>query len=49
MKVLLVEPGTSPYETESVGGLESLQAAVGGDIMATYPFDALVRLSCIDP
>lgn len=36
MKVLMVEPGKSPYETEIEGGLESLQAAVGGDIQATY-------------
>ena len=27
MKVLMVEPGKSPYETEIEGGLESLQAA----------------------
>lgn len=33
MKVLMVEPGKSPYETEIEGGLESLQAAVGGDIV----------------
>ena len=39
MKVLMVEPGKSPYETEIEGGLESLQAAVGGDIQATYPYE----------
>ena len=48
MKVLMVEPGKSPYETEIEGGLESLQAAVGGDIQATYPFDVLVGLICND-
>lgn len=48
MKVLMVEPGKSPYETEIEGGLESLQAAVGGDIQATYPFDDLVGLICND-
>ena len=46
MKVLMVEPGKSPYETEIEGGLESLQAAVGGDIQATYPYDDLVALIC---
>ena len=46
MKVLMVEPGKSPYETEIAGGLESLQAAVGGDIQAVYPYDALVALIC---
>lgn len=46
MKVLMVEPGRPPYETEIESGLESLQAAVGGDIQATYPFDDLVGLIC---
>lgn len=46
MKVLMVEPGKSPYETEIAGGLESLQAAVGGDIQAVYPYDDLVALIC---
>ena len=44
LKVLMVEPGRPPYETEIEGGLKSLQAAVGGDIQATYPFDDLVGL-----
>ena len=48
MKVLMVEPGRPPYETEIEGGLKSLQAAVGGDIQATYPFDDLVGLICND-
>ena len=48
MKVLMVEPGKSPYETEIEGGLESLQDAVGGNIQATYPFDDLVGLICND-
>ena len=39
MKVLMVEPGKVPYETEIEGGLESLQKAVGGLIEFTYPFD----------
>ncbi len=48
MKVLMVEPGKSPYETEIEGGLESLQAAVGGDIQATYPYEDPVALICND-
>ena len=48
MKVLMVEPGKSPYETEIEGGLESLQAAVGGDIQATYPYENPVALICND-
>ena len=46
MKVLMVEPGKSPYETEIASGLESLQAAVGGDIQAVYPYEDLVALIC---
>lgn len=48
MKVLMVEPGKSPYETEIEGGLESLQAAVGGTIQATYPYEDPVGLICND-
>lgn len=48
MKVLMVEPGKSPYEIEIEGGLESLQAAVGGDIQATYPYEDPVALICND-
>lgn len=33
MKVLMVEPGKSPYAAEIESGLKSLQAAVGGDII----------------
>lgn len=46
MKVLMVEPGRTPYETEIEGGLKSLQAAVGGDIQAVYPYDDMVALIC---
>lgn len=38
MKVLMVEPGKSPYAAEIESGLKSLQAAVGGDIQAVYPY-----------
>ena len=46
MKVLMVEPGKTPYETEIDSGLKSLQAAVGGDIQAVYPYDDPVGLIC---
>ena len=46
MKVLMVEPGKVPYETEIEGGLESLQKAVGGSIQAVYPYDDPVALIC---
>ena len=46
MKVLMVEPGKVPYETEIEGGLESLQKAVGGSIQAVYPYEDPVALIC---
>lgn len=46
MKVLMVEPGKSPCEMEIEGGLESLQAAVGGSIQAAYPYEDPVALIC---
>ena len=46
MKVLMVEPGKSPYAAEIESGLKSLQAAVGGDIQAVYPYDDPVALIC---
>ena len=46
MKVLMVEPNKVPYETEIDSGLESLQAAVGGYIQATYPYDDPVAIVC---
>lgn len=46
MKILMVEPGKMPHETEIDGGLKSLQAAVGGDIQAVYPYDDPVALIC---
>ena len=44
MKVLMVEPGKSPYAAEIESGLKSLQAAVVGDIQAVYPFEETVCL-----
>lgn len=46
MKVLMVEPGRSPYETEIENGLKPLQEAVGGDIQAVYPYEDMVALIC---
>ena len=43
MRVLMVEPGTAPYERE-INGLEEMQAAVGGRITASYPFEEQVAL-----
>ena len=43
MRVLMVEPGTAPYEME-INGLEEMQAAVGGRITASYPFEEQVAL-----
>ena len=46
MKVLMVEPGKSPYAAEIESGLKSLQAAVGGDIQAVCPYEDPVALIC---
>ena len=46
MKVLVVEPGKAPYESDISPGLESLQKAVGGYIEITYPFDDPVAVVC---
>ena len=43
MRVLMVEPGTAPYEME-INGLEEMQAAVGGRITASYPIEEQVAL-----
>lgn len=44
MTVLVVEPRKEPYVKEIDPGLHSLQAEVGGDIGATYPFSDPVAL-----
>lgn len=46
MNVLMVEPGKVPYAVDIGEGLEALQAAVGGDIQAVYPYDDPVALIC---
>ena len=43
MNVLVVEPGTIPYEKE-INGLEEMQATVGGLITAIYPFEERVAI-----
>ena len=39
LRVLFIEPGKRPYESEVIDQLDALQKAVGGFIEATYPFD----------
>ena len=46
MTVLVVEPMKEPYVKEIDPGLHALQAEVGGDIGATYPFSDPVALVC---
>ena len=48
MKILRVEPEKSPEIVEMDGSLASLQAAVGGYIEATYPWDDPVAIVCND-
>ncbi len=48
MKVLMVEAGKLPYETELDGTLKSMQEAVGGTIESMYPYDDPVALVCND-
>ena len=48
MTVLVVEPRKEPYVKEIDPGLHSLQAEVGGDIAASYPFSDPVGLVCND-
>ena len=43
MRVLMVEPGMTPYEME-LNGLKEMQEAVGGRITAIYPFEEQVAL-----
>ena len=44
MNVLMVEPGKSPYETQIWDALQSMQALVGGYILAVYPYEEPVAL-----
>ena len=47
MHVLVVEPGTLPYEKE-INGLEEMQKTVGGLITAIYPYEDRVAIVCND-
>ena len=46
MNVLLVEPGKKPREAEIGSELEALQAVVGGNIEAVYPWNEPAALVC---
>ena len=48
MMILVVKPMKEPYVKEIDPGLHALQAEVGGDIGATYPFSDPVALVCND-
>ena len=48
MKILRIDPGQTPKETEISGTLESMQSMVGGLIQVIYPFEADVALVCGD-
>ena len=45
MNVLIVEPGYLPYEKE-IGGLDEMEAVVGGPIESIYPFTDFVGVVC---
>lgn len=47
LNVLVVEPGYAPYEKE-INGLREMQAVVGGDIQAIYPYQEPVAIVCND-
>ena len=46
IRVLVVEPGKTPYVKEIESGLKSLQREVGGYIEAVYPFEDRVAIIC---
>lgn len=48
LKVLLVEPGKHPRPVEVEDELRCLQALVGGDIQAVFPWSDPVALVCDD-
>jgi hypothetical protein len=48
MNVLLVKPKKAAYEAEIGNSLDDLQAVVGGDIQAVYPYDDPVAIVCND-
>ena len=44
LTVLVVEPGKPPYPRQIPDTLQAMQAVVGGDIDATYPYEDPVAL-----
>ena len=48
LDVLLIKPGMYPQQVQIGCELEDLQAAVGGDIEAVYPFADSVAIICND-
>ena len=46
MKVLIVDPGKTPYAKEITNTLEEMQKIVGGYIQAIYPFPEEIALIC---
>lgn len=44
MKILIVEPGKHPRESEIDGSLKSMQKTVGGYLQSIYPFEDEVAL-----
>lgn len=48
MRVLIVEPGKAPRQSEIRRKLSSMQKVVGGTIQVLYPFEEPVALVCND-
>ena len=48
MKILFVEPGKEAQPAEIQGNLKEMQAIVGGQIQALYPWEDPVALICND-
>ena len=48
MRVLIVEPGKTPRQSEIRRKLSSMQEVVGGTIQVIYPFEDPVALVCND-
>lgn len=46
MKVLMIEPGKIPYETDIRESLVAMEIAVGGSVQAVYPYEDFVALVC---
>lgn len=46
LTILVVEPGIPPYPRQILDTLQAMQAIVGGDIEATYPYEDPVALVC---